>query len=94
MRVLDQTAGQDAAPGDGRVLELAAQVHLASREREVLWYVSKGLTAAAIGYRLRISGGTVRKHLESAYGKLERHDRLLAVQRARELGLLGAVRVR
>jgi DNA-binding NarL/FixJ family response regulator len=30
----------------------------------------------------------VQKHLENAYRKLGRHDRLLAVDRARELGVL------
>jgi ATP/maltotriose-dependent transcriptional regulator MalT len=30
----------------------------------------------------------VRKHLENAYGKLGQHDRLRAVQRARDLALV------
>lgn len=49
LSVLDQTAGQDSLRGDSRIPELAAQAYLTSREREVLWYMSKGLTAAAIG---------------------------------------------
>lgn len=88
---LDQTVGP-AVPDDSRVAELAERVHLTRREREILRHVGTGLTAEAIGHRLRISTGTVRKHLENAYGKLECHDRLLAVQRARELGLLGEPR--
>jgi len=55
---------------------------------EVLRHVGAGLTADAIGHLLRISGRTVRKHLENAYRKLGCHDRLLAVQHARTLGLL------
>ena len=92
LRVLDQTVGLAAVPDGSREAELAEQVHLTRREREVLGYVSIGLTAGAIGHRLRISSGTVRKHLENAYGKLGCHDRLLAVQRARDLGLLGTPR--
>jgi DNA-binding NarL/FixJ family response regulator len=37
---------------------------------------------------LRISVGTVRKHLENAYSKLDAHDRLLAVTRARAARLI------
>jgi DNA-binding CsgD family transcriptional regulator len=88
LSALDQTLGLPF-PEDNPVTELAEQVHLTRREQEILCYVSTGLTAAAIGHRLRISTGTVRKHLENAYNKLDCHDRLLAVQRARELGLLG-----
>jgi len=92
LRILDQAAGRREVPAHGRIAELAAQVRLTEREREVLWWLSQGLTAGAIGHRLRISSGTVRKHLENAYGKLECHDRLMAVQRARELGLLDTMR--
>jgi DNA-binding CsgD family transcriptional regulator len=31
----------------------------------------------------------VRKHLENAYRKLGCHDRLVAVQRAQSLGIIG-----
>ena len=43
---------------------------LSPREREVLELVSAGLTNAAIGERLWISPGTVKKHLENIYAKL------------------------
>lgn len=65
---------------------------LTAREREVLRHVGTGLTADAVAHRLRISAGTVRKHLENAYRKLDCGDRLVAVQRARERGLIPSAR--
>jgi DNA-binding CsgD family transcriptional regulator len=61
---------------------------LTGRERAVLCLLAEGLTATAIASRLGCSPGTVRKHLEHAYAKLGVHDRLLAVRRIEELGLL------
>ncbi len=63
---------------------------LTAREAEVLREVASGATAAAIGRRLGISAATVRKHLERVYAKLDCHDRLIAVERARTLGLVPA----
>ena len=52
---------------------------LTPREREILELVAQGLTNAQIARMLWISLGTVRKHLENAYGKLEVHTRTAAV---------------
>lgn len=68
--------------------EVAARCHLTERELDVLSLVAVGLTAGAIGRVRRISSLTVRKHLEHAYAKLGCHDRLVAVDRARQAGLL------
>jgi DNA-binding CsgD family transcriptional regulator len=84
LTLLDRTLGS-ARPVDG---EAAERARLTRREVEVLGHVARGLTAAAIARLLRISEPTVRKHLENAYRKLGCSDRLLAVQRARELGVL------
>jgi DNA-binding CsgD family transcriptional regulator len=46
------------------------------------------MPAGLIARRHGISPTTVRKHLEHIYTKLDAHDRLLAVNRAREFGLL------
>jgi len=40
------------------------------------------MTNAEIGARLWISAGTVRRHLENAYTKLEVHTRTAAVRAA------------
>ena len=65
-------------------------MRLTAREAEVLHHVGAGLTADAVAHLLRISTRTVCKHLENVYRKLGCHDRLVAVQRARALGLLPA----
>jgi DNA-binding NarL/FixJ family response regulator len=62
--------------------------HLTVRELDVLGLVGDGLTARQIARLKRISVHTVRKHLEHIYQKLECHDRLLAVNKARQMGLL------
>jgi DNA-binding CsgD family transcriptional regulator len=83
--LLDRTLGAPPpAPRPGA----AEAVRLTPREVEVLGHVAAGLTAEAVARLLRISALTVRKHLENAYRKLGCSDRLLAVQRARALGIL------
>ena len=55
---------------------------LTRREREVLALVAEGMTNAEIGARLWITAGTVRRHLENAYSKLEVDTRTAAVRAA------------
>jgi len=52
---------------------------LTPREHEILEYVAAGLTNAEIARLLWISPGTVRKHLENAFEKLDVHTRTAAV---------------
>ncbi len=54
----------------------------------MLTLLGSGLTAQAIARRLDTSPRTVHKHLEHLYRKLGVRDRLMAVQRARDAGLL------
>jgi len=61
---------------------------LTEREFAVLTLLGAGLTADAIARRLHTSPRTVHKHLEHLYRKLGVRDRLMAVQRARDAGLL------
>ena len=61
---------------------------LTDREFAVLTLLGAGLTAQAIARRLHTSPRTVHKHLEHLYRKLGVRDRLMAVQRARDAGLL------
>ena len=61
---------------------------LTDREFAVLTLLGEGLTAQAIAHRLSTSPRTVHKHLEHLYRKLGVRDRLMAVQRARDAGLL------
>lgn len=68
--------------------EAAADLRLTPREQAVLGLLVDGLTAGAIGRRLAVSERTVHKHLEHVYGKLGVADRLSAVLRAQDAGLL------
>ena len=52
---------------------------MSPRERETLELVAQGLTNAQVARTLWISPGTVRKHLENAYEKLDVHTRTGAV---------------
>ncbi len=61
---------------------------LTDRELAVLTLLGAGFTAQAIARRLHTSPRTVHKHLEHLYRKLGVRDRLMAVQRARDAGLL------
>lgn len=61
---------------------------LTLREMAILTLLSKGLTAESLARQLSISPRTAGKHLEHIYRKLDVGDRLMAVQKAYELGLL------
>lgn len=69
--------------------EQSASPRLTPRERQVLELVGEGLRNADVADVLRIAPGTVRRHLENAYGKLGVHTRTAAVARLRRRDLLG-----
>jgi len=71
-----------------RAWAAAESARLTARELAVLGQVAKGLTATAVGRSLGIVPSTVHKHLERVYTKLGVRDRLGAVLRAQQLGLL------
>lgn len=62
---------------------------LSPRERHALELLATGCTAGAMARRMNVSPRTVRKHLGNLYDKMDVHDRLMAVERARSLGMLG-----
>jgi DNA-binding NarL/FixJ family response regulator len=66
----------------------AAPELLTWRESEILLCLSLGASADEAGAELGISPRTVRKHLENIYRKLECHDRIHALRKARDLGIL------
>lgn len=61
---------------------------LSPRELEVLDLIAQGLTNPEIAGRLFIATGTVKRHINNIYGKLQVHHRAKAIARARDLGLL------
>jgi len=56
---------------------------LTTREIEVLEQLSKGLKYNAIADNLFLSAGTIRKHVENIYTKLQVHNKLEAIQKAK-----------
>ncbi len=62
---------------------------LTRREEEVLVLLSRGMSNKAIAKVLGLSPDTVKDYLERVFQKLEVGDRLSAVRRATELGLVG-----
>lgn len=63
-------------------------VQLTSREIELLDQLSKGLQYHKIADNLIVSIGTVRKHVENIYKKLQVHNKLEAIQKAKENNIL------
>ena len=63
-------------------------IKLTNREVDVLEQLSKGLSYNLIAENLILSSGTVRKHIENIYRKLQVHNKLEAVQKARKNKLI------
>lgn len=63
-------------------------IQLTSRETDVLEQLSKGLNYNKIADNLILSPGTVRKHIENIYRKLQVHNKLEAVQKAKRNKLI------
>ena len=64
------------------------EVNLTPREIEVLEQLSKGLKYNAIADNLFLSTGTIRKHVENIYAKLQVHNKLEAIQKAKNSKLI------
>ena len=64
------------------------EISLTSREVEVLEQLSKGLKYNAIAENLFLSPGTIRKHVENIYSKLQVHNKLEAIQKAKNNKLI------
>ena len=64
------------------------EISLTSREIEVLEQLSKGLKYNAIADNLFLSVGTIRKHVENIYTKLQVHNKLEAIQKAKNNKLI------
>lgn len=64
------------------------EYNLTPREIEVLEQLSKGLKYSAIAENLFLSAGTIRKHVENIYAKLQVHNKLEAIQKAKNNNLI------
>lgn len=63
-------------------------IKLSDREIEVLEHLSKGLSYSLIAENLFLSTGTIRKHIENIYKKLQVHNKLEAVEKAKRNNLI------
>ena len=68
--------------------ELCEDIVLTPREIEVLEQLSKGLKYNAIADNLFLSAGTIRKHVENIYTKLQVHNKLEAIQKAKSNNII------
>ncbi|MCT4629420.1 response regulator transcription factor [Winogradskyella sp.] len=64
------------------------EIKLTSREVDVLEQLSKGLSYNAVAENLILSTGTIRKHIEHIYRKLQVHNKLEAVAKARRNNII------
>lgn len=63
-------------------------IKLSEREIQVLEQLSKGLSYNVIAENLILSSGTIRKHIENIYKKLQVHNKLEAVEKAKKNNLI------
>ena len=75
-----------ARPAPGRPAAQSEQ--LSVRETEILRMVATGASNKEIADALVIAEGTVKNHLSSILAKLEARDRMQAVIKARQIGIL------
>jgi DNA-binding NarL/FixJ family response regulator len=64
------------------------EIKLSAREIEILEQLSKGLKYNLIADNLFLSTGTVRKHIENIYTKLQVHNKLEAIQKAKNNNII------
>jgi len=71
-----------------RTLDYGLIEPLSDRELEILRLIETGITNREIAAKLYIAISTVKTHINNLYGKLGVSNRVQAIARARELGLL------
>lgn len=72
------------SPRDFNNPETQENIKLSEREVQVLEQLSKGLSYHVIAEHLFLSTGTIRKHIENIYKKLQVHNKLEAVEKAKK----------
>ncbi len=75
-------------PIDFKCEEVQEDIKLSDREIQVLEQLSKGLSYSLIAENLFLSTGTIRKHIENIYKKLQVHNKLEAIAKARKNKLI------
>jgi LuxR family maltose regulon positive regulatory protein len=83
----DAVAASQAPPVTRVVTPRMPGGSLTPREVEILTLVGEGLSNAEIGHRLSLVEGSVKWHLQRIYDKIGTRRRLVAVDRARRMGV-------
>ena len=68
--------------------ERVAALGVTPRELEVLGLIAQGLSNREIGERIFVSENTVKTHSSRLFDKLDARNRVQAVKRGKELGLI------
>jgi len=85
---ISQTILSDLVPGPAVAEPPALPRTVTHREREVLQLIAAGLSNGAIAQKLTISEKTVEKHRSNMMRKLDAHDVVQLLQKARLLRLI------
>jgi DNA-binding CsgD family transcriptional regulator len=70
------------------LLEETFSTTLSPRQQEILVWVAQGLTNAQIANLIHVGSGTVKRHLEELYARLNVRNRMEAVTAGKQRGLL------
>jgi len=81
-------AGLSKIPQTTKIWEDENIIPLSQRETEIIQWVSRGLSNREIAEKLVIAEGTVKNHMRNILGKLNVKDRMQAVFKAKELGII------
>lgn len=79
---------EEARPAETSPRAAAALAGLSRREKQVLKLVAQGLSNPEIAEQLVLSEGTVKTHVSHIYGKLGLQNRIEAINRGKDLGLV------
>jgi two-component system, NarL family, nitrate/nitrite response regulator NarL len=87
-QVIDPRIADDRSPDAATRSAAAERIALTAREYDVLRRVALGETNPEIAAALDLTRNTVKSYLQSAFGKLDARNRVEAIVRARDAGLL------
>ena len=88
LKIIEQEERQRRERVEGVASSLPSSSLLSSRELEIMRLVADGLSNGQIAERLIISMGTAKTHVHNIFEKLGAKDRLDAVTKARDMGLV------
>lgn len=81
-------AGLSKIPQPSQIWDTEDYIPLSQREIEILQWVARGLSNREIAENLVIAEGTVKNHMRNILGKLNVKDRMQAVFKGKELGVI------